>query len=421
MLMFRKHIFSTVHPCICVLCLCHIAYVHAIQCARTQDEWNKASASLQCQEPNYYHCLKDENGNLIQQCLQRVWIQNEMCPEFNSRVRRIDVFKCQSDENNCPNTIFWSNAVYLYPICYEKTLPTTRNKTVLTTTLSSTFLTSTIPQMSGNTTSDENKNQEKVITIVISAIAAVVFIVIVIVSLVVYLVRKTHRRSNTDTVYMYANSSDLPIQLSEQRRENNEGEALIGNTTHTSASDRGGQSQQSDHKRKDKEEEKLIDGMEMKLKEIQRASKTQQSEHRRQTNKQKELIDLTMNLIKEIYGVHVLILVNGRNTDLDENLVKNAAMKELKIAVDMENSFRKWINNKTEGSYVFRDWITSDEEYDETDLRRTQLEIIHAIKENETKFVFVFPLTVWSQNTIINDMGKWNICRLKTITEHSTI
>lgn len=128
-----------------------------------------------------------------------------------------------------------------------------------------------------------------------------------------------------------------------------------------------------------------------------------------------------MNLIKEIYGVHVLILVYGRNTDLDKNIVKYAAMDELNITVDMENSFRKWTNNKTEGSYVFTDWITSDGEYDETDLRRTQLEIIHGIKKNKTKFVFVFPLTVWSQNTIIKDMGKWNICRLKRIIKYSAI
>lgn len=128
-----------------------------------------------------------------------------------------------------------------------------------------------------------------------------------------------------------------------------------------------------------------------------------------------------MNLMQEMHGVYILlILVPGRNTNLDESIVKKAAMKELEIAVDMENSFQKWADNKTEESYVFRDWKMSDGEYDETDFRRTQLEIVHAIKENETKFVFVFPLTVWSQNTIINDMGKWNICRLKTITDHST-
>lgn len=74
--MFRKHIYRTMHPCVSLFFLCNIVYVQAFQCARTKDEWNKASGSLQCQEPNYYHCLRDENGILTQQCLQRVWIQN---------------------------------------------------------------------------------------------------------------------------------------------------------------------------------------------------------------------------------------------------------------------------------------------------------------------------------------------------------
>lgn len=249
--------------------------------------------------------------------------------------------------------------------------------------------------MSENTTSDENKNQLEVIMIVIPAIATVFLIAIV--SLVaVYLVRRAQRRSDAEAMYMNANSIDDPIELFEQLEENNEGEALIENTIHASASSdisntihasdsgRGGRTQQSDHKRQDKKEEKLI--------------------------------DLPMDLIKEIYGVHVLILVNGRNTDLDENIVKKAAMKELKIAVDMENSFQKWTYNKTEGNYVFRDWIPSDGEYNETDLRKTQLEILQAIKRNRTKFVLVFPLNVWSQNTKLNNMGRWNICRQKTIT-----
>lgn len=124
-----------------------------------------------------------------------------------------------------------------------------------------------------------------------------------------------------------------------------------------------------------------------------------------------------MNLMQEMHGVYILlILVPGRNINLDESIVKKAAMKELEIAVDMENSFQKWTYNKTEGNYVFRDWIPSDGEYNETDLRKTQLEILQAIKRNRTKFVLVFPLNVWSQNTKLNDMGRWNICRQKTIT-----
>lgn len=55
--------------------------------------------------------------------------------------------------------------------------------------------------MSGNTTFDENKNQEEVIIIVISAIATV-FLIAILSSVAVYLVRKTHRRSNTGWNYI---------------------------------------------------------------------------------------------------------------------------------------------------------------------------------------------------------------------------
>lgn len=55
--------------------------------------------------------------------------------------------------------------------------------------------------MSENTTSDENKNQQEVIMIVIPAIATVFLIAIV--SLVaVYLVRRAQRRSNAGWNYI---------------------------------------------------------------------------------------------------------------------------------------------------------------------------------------------------------------------------
>lgn len=41
-----------------------------------------------------------------------------------------------------------------------------------------------------------------------------------------------------------------------------------------------------------------------------------------------------------MYGVYIfLILVFGRNINLDESIVKKVVMKEFEIVVDMENSF----------------------------------------------------------------------------------
>lgn len=127
------------------------------------------------------------------------------------------------------------------------------------------------------------------------------------------------------------------------------------------------------------------------------------------------ITDLTMKLKKEIYGKYILILVLLRNAVIDENTVKNEAMNELKVAVDIKNSFRNWTDNKKEKSYVFQDWIRSDIEYDEAHLRKTQLEILQAVERRKTKFVFVFPFKVWTDNKILKEMESWNVCRKKTI------
>jgi hypothetical protein len=58
------------------LFLWHSMTAHALKkCPLTVRSWNTASMALQCQTPNYYHCIRDENGQITQQCLQRVWIQ----------------------------------------------------------------------------------------------------------------------------------------------------------------------------------------------------------------------------------------------------------------------------------------------------------------------------------------------------------
>lgn len=57
------------------LYFCHVVYIQAAaQCAHTLDEWNKASVSLQCQKPKYYHCLPDEFGHFIQKCSQNILV-----------------------------------------------------------------------------------------------------------------------------------------------------------------------------------------------------------------------------------------------------------------------------------------------------------------------------------------------------------
>lgn len=378
MLMFYEHSYNIVQLFISVVFMYNIAYVRAtIQCARTHDEWNKASASLQCQEPNFYHCLRNENGILTQQCLQRVWIQNGMCPEFNSRVGKIDVFKCQSDGNNCPSTIFWSNAVYIYPICYDKTSATSSYSII-----PSTFSYTTSP----NTTSSGSINQE---TVDFKVILAVVIAIVVFAALIV-----------TCTVVVYRRR---------KKSRGSEREEELRNEIPTDS-----QTRQSEHSRDINEEEKLIEKPHTYVR--PRVSHTRHSAQIKENKEQQNLIGgSTIEFEKEKKEVHILILLCVRNTVLVEDIVKKEAMEELKVAVDTKNSFRKWAYNKTEKCYVFQDWVQLDKEYDDDDLRNTQLEIQNAIKQNKTKFVVVLPLKIWAKYELLREMGNWRNCKKKTI------
>ncbi|XP_062577997.1 uncharacterized protein LOC134239885 isoform X3 [Saccostrea cucullata] len=127
---------------ICILLLMTtVGVVSPLKCPSSASDWDRASRGLQCQPPNFYHCLRDESGVNTEQCVPRVWIQPHMCPEFNSRVSRVDVYQCTV--TNCPTSLYWSNAVFMYPICFENgsaTLTSKPGSTVTTTALEKTSL-----------------------------------------------------------------------------------------------------------------------------------------------------------------------------------------------------------------------------------------------------------------------------------------
>lgn len=89
----------------------------SLQCPTSADAWERASLALQCKLPNSYHCLKDEKNVITEQCLAKVWIEGEMCPVYSSRMSKIDVIECSTP--SCPQSTYWSNSVFLYPVCFE--------------------------------------------------------------------------------------------------------------------------------------------------------------------------------------------------------------------------------------------------------------------------------------------------------------
>lgn len=365
--MFRKH--GPVDICKVVFLLFHVVYVQAtIQCARTLDEWNKASATLQCQEPNYYHCLKDENGILTQQCLQRVWIQSGMCPEYNSRVGRIDVFRCQSEQKDCPNTIFWSNAVYLYPVCSDNFKPTTHSYTSNKVTPPTNE--STTPSL---TVTISDNEMTTTLTIVLPLVCVPVLFGIVVFLIMIYRRRRKNGQSSTGKRQANSVPHDHETELSLLEEKNEPDKTMDHNCT-----------------RNDKRNSKSTDIA-------------------------KKLDDLASEVEKMRQGSYILILLYPATVSVHDFAIKEEARKKLETSVNLQNDYEKWMNDKTKSSYVFKDWITSIEDFNIDGIKTTLVDILQAIKNDEKKFVFVFPFIVWSQNENLNKIGEWKFCRQKTM------
>lgn len=68
-----------------------------------------------------YHCLGDEYGNLVDACVDPVWIQPGHCPVFRSEEHRVESVVCQPSEYICPDAVYQSNQVFLYPACRMNT------------------------------------------------------------------------------------------------------------------------------------------------------------------------------------------------------------------------------------------------------------------------------------------------------------
>lgn len=113
-----------------------------------------------------------------------------------------------------------------------------------------------------------------------------------------------------------------------------------------------------------------------------------------------------------IQGSYILILLYPATVSVDDFVIKEEAREKLGTSVNLQNDYKTWMNNKTESSYVFKDWISSNEDFD---IDETLVGILQAIKNKETKFVFVFPFNVWGQNENLNKIGKWAFCRQKTM------
>ncbi|XP_061177720.1 uncharacterized protein LOC133186502 [Saccostrea echinata] len=145
-------------------------------CPLDVTSWNLASQRLQCVVPNYYHCLLNENDHATEQCLSRVWIQKDMCPEYNSKAGRIDATACISD--GCPNKTFWSNKVYEFSLCLDRT--------GMTSTVSFQSTATTEADLQGSTT----------LTIIIAAVVFIVLLITIILAVICIVLKRRKHEGN---------------------------------------------------------------------------------------------------------------------------------------------------------------------------------------------------------------------------------
>lgn len=67
-----------------------------------------------------YHCLQDERNRSGEICHQPIWVPKDYCPQYNTGGKAITTVTCTSSIG-CPDVRFWSNEVYKYPVCLNKT------------------------------------------------------------------------------------------------------------------------------------------------------------------------------------------------------------------------------------------------------------------------------------------------------------
>ncbi|XP_055998124.1 uncharacterized protein LOC125683386 isoform X3 [Ostrea edulis] len=112
-----------------------------------------------------------------------------MCPEYNSKVSKIDVSVCES--SSCAKQTYWSNEVYKYSVCLDKT---------------GTVTTDSSPQMTTPNDSIQSTN-----TVVAIIVPAIILIIGVSLTYIVWRRRRRRRRKNQRDIDQHKDE-DVPLR-----------------------------------------------------------------------------------------------------------------------------------------------------------------------------------------------------------------
>lgn len=187
-------------------------FLYNLTCPQDVDSWNKASTAAKCVTPNVYHCLKTSDGQFIETCVEKTWIQPGMCPEYNTNLDMLDVDECQGTSTECPDVTYWSNDVYQYATCLQRTNQTQDFNNIIVADMQT-----TISPNSTTTTTDSSGLDIQ--TLLPYIIGGVILIALVFVVLLICILCRRKRSRHRE--YRH----DIKIEYS--KREHNQQDDLI--------------------------------------------------------------------------------------------------------------------------------------------------------------------------------------------------
>ena len=104
---------------------------------------------------------------------------------------------------------------------------------------------------------------------------------------------------------------------------------------------------------------------------------------------------------------------------MENSTIKTLAQKHLNITVDLTIDFNTWNNKKTESAYVFKDWVASYNMSNKDALCHLKGEVLKAVEQCNTKFVFLIPLDLWTKYPTLKTLESWPKCIKKWISSTS--
>ncbi|XP_078341339.1 uncharacterized protein LOC111106976 [Crassostrea virginica] len=78
------------------------------------ENWTSV-ARASCDNPEHFHCLKDEYGRIGWVCVEPIWVEKDRCPTYNVVAQKLDSIDCP--KGRCPPYNYRSNEVNVEYSC----------------------------------------------------------------------------------------------------------------------------------------------------------------------------------------------------------------------------------------------------------------------------------------------------------------